>query len=56
MVKNLKTYIDVLYYVGYIMAKAIEPVVNIGVDTNQNKAVLEGKKLLMLRLWSKSAG
>jgi hypothetical protein len=44
MVKNLKTYIDVLYYVGYIMAKAIEPVVNIGLDTCQNKAVnLEGE-------------
>jgi hypothetical protein len=38
-VKNLKTCLAVLSYVGYIMAKARGPNVNNGLDTSQNKAV-----------------
>jgi hypothetical protein len=42
-VKNQKTSISVLLYVGCIMAKAKKPKVNKGFGTNQNKAVnLEG--------------
>ena len=41
--KNLKTCIAVLLYVGYSMAKAEVPNMNNGLDTSQNKAVnLEG--------------
>jgi hypothetical protein len=38
-VENLKTYIAVFLHVDYIMIKAKEPDVNIGIDTSQNKAV-----------------
>jgi hypothetical protein len=37
-VKNLKTCIAVLLYVGYIMAKSQRPYVKNGLDTSQNNA------------------
>ncbi len=55
--KNLKTYIAVHLYIGYIMSKAQRPNVNNGLDTSQIKTVnLAGLIVTSAILWARAAG